>query len=134
MKKIRSKLVLKLAQVVPWSNTYRFQKLAEDVYSRSDASQVNWIKKILDDLAEVGGNTFDLQIYKLLELIQLCNEHKQSSLLEIGSGSSTPILASYAEQNSAKLVTIEEHESWQRITKDLVKEHASAGFVSFPRR
>ncbi len=126
-----SMILSRIANAVPFSNASRFNAYAKAVVRNAPHDEVKRVEGILSFVHTKGGSDFALQIYKMLSLSQLCRELQPKTILEIGSGASTPIFASYAANNNASIISIEEHQEWLATSQELVKRFGDSGAVQF---
>lgn len=70
-----------------------------------------------------------LQPYKLVNLRRRLNNLMPESVLELGSGSSTVILAQWAKANGKKVVSVDESEHWIENTKKIMAQFGVADHV-----
>ncbi|MBX5143090.1 hypothetical protein HJB79_30745 [Rhizobium lentis] len=77
-----------------------------------------------------GGLAPKMQAYKLVSLNRLLEAEKPTSILELGSGSSTVIFARYAAQNNANFVTIDESKEWLQNTMSMLTAFGVSNFVT----
>ena len=78
------------------------------------------IDDILNRFRSVGGLKHEYQPYKLFHLKKLLEKFQPSSILELGSGSSTAIFAAYVKERfGASLSSLDESEAWLSNSKAL---------------
>ncbi|MBX5180755.1 hypothetical protein HJB77_31820 [Rhizobium lentis] len=77
-----------------------------------------------------GGLAPKMQAYKLVSLNRLLEAERPTSILELGSGSSTVIFARYAAQNNANFVTIDESKEWLQNTMSMLTAFGVSNFVT----
>lgn len=68
----------------------------------------------LHALRKGGPPWYDFYSYKLTELHEWCLAHMPKVILELGSGYTTHVMARYAAEFGAKLVTVEENDQWRQ--------------------
>lgn len=101
--------------------TNRSKYLAfERSYRLSHAQVYELIDTILTKFHGGGGLRPPLQSYKLAELASLLQEYSPSDIVELGSGSSTGILAYYSSVSGAKVTSVEENPHWVDNTASVV--------------
>ncbi|MDP3802987.1 class I SAM-dependent methyltransferase [Brevundimonas sp.] len=71
------------------------------------------------------------QRYKLVDLERLLKQHLPLSILEIGSGGTTPVFAKYAKETGARVVSVDESEEWAGLTAQMVAALGYADIVEF---
>lgn len=76
-------------------------------------NEYNKIDEILDCYHAAGGLKHEFQAYKLFSLKRILEEKKPKSILELGTGSSTPIFSHYVRKSGDRCLTaIDENEQW----------------------
>ena len=71
------------------------------------------------------------QRYKIVHLGRLLNQHQPMSILEIGSGGTTPVFAKYAKETGARVVSVDESQYWAGLTAKMVGKLGYADVVDF---
>jgi hypothetical protein len=74
------------------------------------------LDQILFKFHKAGGHVNRAQHYKLFELQALLDKYRPKSIIEYGTGSTTPILVEYARRNAA-LTCFDEHIKWLENSK-----------------
>jgi hypothetical protein len=77
-----------------------------------NSSTYTTIDAIVERFRDAGGLKHDYQSYKLFCLGELLNQYRPTSILELGSGSSTAIFAEYIKEYGGSIHSIDETESW----------------------
>ncbi len=124
-------ILSRIAGVLPFTNISRFNAYAKTAVEAAPCNEIERIKSILSFVHAHGGSGFSLQIYKMLSLANLCEKIQPMSILEIGSGASTPIFAAYAAKNNAKVVSVEESPEWLAASQDLINRFDNLNMVEF---
>lgn len=63
------------------------------------------------------GQGIFMSYYKYIHLYSLLDNFRPKKILEFGSGSSTGILAAYAQKFNARVVTVEDNQAWLENTR-----------------
>lgn len=117
------KLKRNLAERLPFTNSYKFVKQAKRSLENVDRETLKLISAILIGIGtDKSTSRFAIQPYKLLCLKNICEEFKPNKIIEFGSGASTPIFGTYAEEHEAAVTSIEAHAGWLKTSQDLVKK------------
>lgn len=124
-------ILSRIANAVPFSNASRFNAYAKATVMAAPHEEVKRVENILSFVHAHGGSNFTLQIYKMLSLANLCRRFQPASILEIGSGASTPIFAAYAAKNNATIISVEEHPEWLATSQELVERFGGSDTVKF---
>lgn len=77
------------------------------------------IDTVLNKFHSAGGLTNSAQHYKLFELKRLLEKYQPRSVIEFGTGSTTPILVSYARGAGANLTCVDEDEYWLQNSREM---------------
>lgn len=96
------------------SNAYKFDKFERLNYSANED-----ILKIQQKYHSMGGGNPRLQFSKLLEIKDICNKYEVSTVLELGTGSSSVV---FENQNLSCLHIEENQEWWDLVAKMINKE------------
>lgn len=103
------------------TNGAKFVKIA-----KADEAEHPVLYKSIDEILEQfhggGGLRPPLQKYKLAELSRLLEFYKPKTVLELGSGSSTGILANFAANSTSSITSIEENPHWIENTKSILRK------------
>ena len=76
-----------------------------DVYNRINA--------ILDAFHGAGGLKHEFQAYKLFSLNRILEEQNPKTILELGTGSTTPVFSDYVKQSNDRCLTaVDQDEKW----------------------
>lgn len=93
---------------------------AHEKHFETYKSEYDILNKYVQKFRNSGGLKHQYQVYKLWCLQKLLETHKPNSILELGSGSSTFVFASYAKKHNASLLSVDENEKWAKNTSALV--------------
>lgn len=82
-------------------------------HRKTNADEYLRIDKIINSYHMAGGLRHEYQAYKLYSLIKLLESKLPESILELGTGSTTPIFVDYVRQLSSRTLTcVDESEHW----------------------
>ena len=97
------------------TNGSKYKKIAslDEKYNPEIYQTIN---KILAKFHQGEGFAPPLQRYKLAQLSRLLKHYNPSSILELGSGSSTGILGDYSREFGAQVISVEENLHWVNNT------------------
>ena len=93
---------------------------AHKVHRRQSPEEYKEILAVISKFRTNGGLRHEFQAYKLFELQKYLRMFRPTRILELGSGSSTFILANYAKKYGARVVSIDESDKWIKNTKALL--------------
>ncbi|WP_375571407.1 hypothetical protein ABWH92_01245 [Ahrensia marina] len=103
--------------------------IAHHFYFRRYRSLFQCTNEIVTRYRTIGGLTHRYQVYKLIELQRILEEHQPERILELGAGTTTALLAIYVKQSKHRaLTTIDESDKWLEQAKKL------AGIVDFDKQ
>lgn len=77
------------------------------------------LENIIERFHSNSGLANNAQHYKLFELDRLLEKCKPNSILELGTGSTTPIFVDYARKNGASLICVDESKHWLENSRKL---------------
>ena len=93
-----------------------------DVDALMHADIYDLANRILNKFHNGGGLRPPLQEYKLAELYRLLRQYKPNKIVELGSGSSTAIVAEYCHNTKNQAISIEENTSWIENTLKIITD------------
>lgn len=117
----RFRLALKRRKYQNFHKNHRNQHLDSYIF----------IDSVLERFHSGGGLVNDYQGYKLFSLVCLLNSIRPQRILELGTGSSSVILADYCRRNGASLTCVDENENWLHHTRNLVSELSPSEKIEF---
>lgn len=100
-----------LGRIKRWFYYQQVQQLHHHHREKNSDAYVD-IDLILADFRSAGGLNHGFQAYKLFQLGQLLERGTPSSMLELGSGSSTAVFAAYIRKYGGRLCSVDESASW----------------------
>ena len=100
-----------LARARRWLREHKIQQVHKHHKAQNAAAYVD-IDAILARFRSAGGLKHDFQPYKLFQLTRLLERCRPTSMLELGSGSSTAVFASHIREHGGRLTSVDESASW----------------------
>ena len=95
------------------------------------------LDEILEQFHANCGLVNNAQYYKLFELERLLKKHKPNSIIEFGTGSTTPIFVDYARKNDSSLICVDESKHWLENSMKLSgvnDREKNIHFISAPKK
>ena len=119
-----------IAHALGLTNAAKFEKIVSNDRRKNPEIFEN-ADRILKKFQGGGGFVWSeggLQPYKLVSLSRRLDALEPKSVLELGSGSSTVILGQWAKKTGAKVISVDENDSWLENTRSMlnyfkVQEH-----------
>lgn len=93
-----------------------------DADALMNADVYDLANKILNKFHNGGGLRPPLQKYKLAELYRLLRQYKPNEIVELGSGSSTAIVAEYCHNTKIQAISIDENTVWIENTLKIITD------------
>jgi hypothetical protein len=100
-----------LARIRRWLHEHQIQQLHRHHRVQNPSTYVD-IDAVLARFRSAGGLKHDFQPYKLFQLRQLLERYRPTSMLELGSGSSTAVFAAHIRKYGGRLCSVDESASW----------------------
>lgn len=91
-----------------------------------------WIDSVIGEFRLQGGLEHKFQAYKLFQLQELLKRDRPVRLLELGTGTTSILLARYVALNTGSTLTmVDESEHWLELTRQKVDEVAPGDRLEF---
>ena len=104
---------------------YLKRKKHEKLHAKSRKSNPKayaFIDKVIEEFHSGGGLKHNYQAYKLYCLRNILWEVKPKKILELGTGTTSVVLADYCNTNDCSLTSVDENEKWLKHTKTLIEK------------
>ncbi len=83
---------------------------------------LSYFNLAIEEYVKGGGFRYNrnFQLYKLISIYSILQKHQPSSVLELGSGSTTSVLNHWSKDNETKVTVFEESDKWMENTKGII--------------